>query len=112
VLLAGRWSWTVMMVTWPWAAYDDVTRPEPQRRNRPLRIVACGMALAGFAAASLFAFGEAMVSSALTTSTGAIGAVASSMDGLFGMAWVLGLIAWLGVLVLGLYLGGVAEWYD
>lgn len=112
VLLAGFWAWAVMMVASPWAAFDDVTRPEPQRRNKPLRMVVWTMALAGFAGACLFALGEAMLAAQLTTSTAPLGAVTSSMDGLFGVAWLCGIVAWLGVLVLGLYLGGLAEWYD
>jgi hypothetical protein len=112
VLLAGAWAATVLMVTWPWAGFDDVTRPEPQRRNKVLRIVVWAMALAGFAGACLFALGEAMLASQISTSTAPLAAVAGSLNGLFAIAWLCAVVAWLGVLMLGLYLGGMAEWYE
>jgi hypothetical protein len=70
------------------------------------------MAVAGFAGACLFALGEAMLASQISTSTAPLSVVANSLNGLFALAWLCGVVAWLGVLMLGLYLGGVAEWYE
>jgi hypothetical protein len=112
VPLAGAWVVCVTMVTWPWAAHDDVQRPEPQRRTKPLRVIAWGVSLLAFVGAVLFSLGQTLLWAQFSSSTASIGSISTSMDGLFDAAWMCGAVAYFGLLVLGYYLAAVADWYD
>src|ERR1043166_8140131 len=60
----------------------------------------------------LVSLGQTLLWAQLSTSTAPIGSISTSMDGLFDAAWMCGSVAYFGLLVLGYYLAGLADWYD
>jgi hypothetical protein len=112
VPLAAAWAGAVTMVTWPWAAHDDLLRPEPQRRAKPLRAVVWVTGLCALAGALSLVFATSALEVLKGRGTAPVGTISLEYSGAFQFACACGVLAYVGLVVLGFYLAGLADWYE